>query len=122
MKPELLQLQRALQNVLRWHASNKWCRIAPIELLQCFFNLTTKRYGMLAGQQQDALECFKLFHTALGKASNIDAEFCDVPLQYPSGLPPGAHNTIAHLLNLIATEKGIIGASEPPALVLSVLP
>ena len=77
---------------------------------------------MLAGRQQDALECFKLFYTALGRVSNIDAEFCDVPLQYPSGLPQGAHYTIAQLLNLIATEKGIIGASAPPALVLSVLP
>ena len=57
----MLQIQWALRKVFKWHSSNKWRVIAPVELLQCFFNLTTERYAMLAGQQQDALECFKLF-------------------------------------------------------------
>ena len=101
---DLLKLQRSLQKILTWHSSNKWCVIAPVDLLQSLFNLATESNNMLAGlQHDDALECWKLFHTALGSPGNDDAIFWDEPFPFPIQLPQDVHIGISILLNQIAT-------------------
>ena len=121
-KPQLLKLQKALHKILHWHSSNKCSVVVPIDLLQCLFDLGTERYGMIAGWQFAALECFKLFHHALGSPNNDDCWFWGQHLQYPSGFDDNVHIGISLVLNQMATVKGVIRNSAPATLVLSVLP
>ena len=122
MKAQLLRLQHALQKLLQRHSSNKWSVIVPVDVLQCLFDLGTERYGMLAGRQTDILECFKLFHTALGSPCNTECWFLEDPLTYPCNCPNGVLIGIGQLLNIIAADKGVIANSVPATLVLSILP
>ena len=121
-KPKLSRLQEALKKVLQWHSSNEFREIVPIDLLQCLFDLGTDRYGMIAGCQFDALECFTLFHHALGSPNNDACWFFDQHLQYPSGFDENVHIGISLVLNQMATLKGLIRNSAPATLALSVLP
>ena len=77
---------------------------------------------MLAGWANDALDCFKLFHTALGSPCNADCWFHEDSLTYPSDLPNGVHMGIGQLLTIIAEKKGVIANNVPAVLVLSILP
>ena len=102
--------------------SNKWRVIVPVEVLHCVFDLGAEIYCMLAGWANDALDCFKLFHTALGSPCNADCWFHEDSLTYPSDLPNGVHMGIGQLLTIIAEKKGVIANNVPAVLVLSILP
>ena len=78
---QLRALQTALGTVLRWHSTGQWHRIAPIELLHRLFVFSSDTYGMLAGRQCDALDCFKIFHLALGDPSDAQCFLLDQTLQ-----------------------------------------
>ena len=122
LQPELRKLQGALHGVLRRHSPNVWSVMVPLELLQCLFELAAERYGMIAGRQFDAVECFKLFHNALGSPNDLSCYFLDVVLQYPRDYPKDVHYGISQVLYQIAAATGHIRNTPPPTLVLSVLP
>ena len=117
----LTRLQQALKEVELWHASNKWSLIVPIRVLQSVFSIGTQRHGMIAGEQGDAVECFKMFCNSVGLSEGPQCLFMDA-LQYPQGIDEEVQMSIAQLVELLHANERITVPVPPKTFVLGLVP
>ena len=122
-------LQQSLQKALLWHSSGEWSVVVPVRILLCLFEPSWSpsascymESSMIAGWQNDAKECFKVFHEALGSPGNSECRVITESFQYPGQLPDDGCAGIDQMLSSVALQKGAILDDPPHTLVLSILP
>ena len=121
---KLRRVQEALKAMELRYASNKWCVIVPIRVLQSVFAIGTEGYAMRAGWQSDAMDCFYIFCHSVGLSPGPE---CWIPrpeqmLQLPQGLEEGSQMSIAQLVQMLDANEAIRLEVAPKTLVLGVLP
>ena len=97
------------------HASNKWAVLVPIRALHAVFGVGTERYAMIAGRQNDAMDCFYIFCDSAGLSPG---PLCWIPkpeqiLQYPQ---------VAQLVHMLQGSEPVTVSVAPQTFVLAIAP
>ena len=88
------------------------------------FSVGTERYGMIAGRQGDAMECFYIFCNSVGLSPGLE---CWIPtpeqmLQYPQSIGDGMDMSIAQLVQMLDANEAFTVPVPPKTFVIGLLP